>query len=79
MSRKLESNCVSCQLPCLGKSCPYYEVEVANCDVCGEEAEYEIDGEDYCKDCAEKYLKECFDALSIREKADCLDICLSDI
>ena len=49
MSRKLESNCVSCQLPCLGRSCPYYEVEVANCDVCGEEAEYEIDGEDYCK------------------------------
>ncbi len=79
MSRKIETECVSCQLPCLGKSCPYYEVEVAYCDDCGEEAKYEIEGDDYCQDCAEKYLEECFNNLSIKDKADCLDISLSDI
>ena len=74
ISREIESGCVDCGLPCLGHSCQYYGVEVAYCDNCGEEADYEIDDGDYCENCAETVLQECFDDLSQQEKADCLNV-----
>lgn len=74
MSKTIESNCVDCGLPCLNHSCPYYEVEVTYCDDCGDEADYEIDDGVYCENCAETVLQECFDDLSMQEKADCLNV-----
>ena len=71
ISRETESGCVDCGLPCLGHSCQYYEVEVAYCDDCGEEADYEIDGGDYCENCAEKFLQESFDIAKIVLKNSC--------
>ena len=35
MSRRYESDCVGCDLPCIGLSCRYYRVAVDSCDVCG--------------------------------------------
>lgn len=74
MSRKTESKCVDCQLPCLKQGCPYYQVEVAYCDNCNSEADYEVDGEDLCKDCTESLLNECFNDLSIEERAKLVDV-----
>lgn len=74
MSRTIESECVSCSLPCIHNACPYYRVEMAYCDDCNEEATYELDDGDYCRLCAEKYLKKEFDSLPIVEKAQCLNV-----
>ncbi|WP_295250594.1 hypothetical protein [Ruminococcus sp.] len=78
--RKYENHCVDCELPCLGSSCPYVNVPVDYCDECGNDnAEYVIDGDDLCEDCAEKYLKEVFNDLTLSEKADAVDIDLHSI
>lgn len=68
------NNCVDCELPCIS-SCPYWKTKVYYCDSCGKEgAEYRIDGDDYCEDCAEKYLHDVFDDLSLMDKGDALNI-----
>lgn len=80
--RKYENQCVGCPegMGCLGKSCPYVDVLVDYCDDCGAEgAEYRIDGDDLCEDCAEKYLQEVFDDLTISEKAEALEVDLTKI
>lgn len=48
-----ESDCVGCQLPCIHKSCPHYEVFVFYCDKCKDPVEdlWEFDGEQLCADC----------------------------
>ena len=52
-----ESECVDCGLPCIHKSCPYYEVTRFICDKCGaEETLYEFDGQELCLDCISKLL-----------------------
>ena len=54
--RKYENHCVDCprEMGCLGSSCPYVNVPVDYCDECGSDnAEYVIDGDDLCEDCAE--------------------------
>lgn len=59
MMKQTVSECRRCGLPCLGKSCPYYEVTILVCDECGEETElyyFETrDGvEELCLDCLAK-------------------------
>lgn len=55
--RTYENECVSCQLPCLHSSCPYYNVERFYCDTCGSEGVlYEFDGQELCVDCILKQL-----------------------
>lgn len=76
---KIENHCVSCDLYCLGKSCPYVDVTVYYCDQCGDYAKYRIDGEDYCEDCAEEYIKTAWDDLTLEEKAKALDIYMTEI
>ena len=50
--KKIESDCVGCGLPCLGKSCPYREVTHYYCDKCGEEETlYYYDGAELCIEC----------------------------
>jgi hypothetical protein len=49
------------------------------CDSCGNNADYEIDGEHYCEKCAEEYIQEVASSLSLYEKAELLDIDMSDI
>jgi hypothetical protein len=46
------------------------------CDICedGTCAEYSIDGEHYCEDCAKVYLKETFEDLTLLEQAEALNI-----
>ena len=74
---KYESECVSCGLPCLGGGCPYYSVPVYYCDECGErDAEYTIDEQDLCEDCAKKYLIHEFENMDVSEMAELLDISL---
>lgn len=102
---KYEDNCVGCptEMGCLGKSCPYMNVPVRYCDVCGDYAKYNLDNEsDICANCARKMLQkifvgisisrkeklfdvtpnelyqELFDDLTLREKAELLDIDLSE-
>lgn len=79
MSRKIESRCVDCGLPCKYNACPYYKVEVVYCDDCGEEAEYELYDKDYCQACAENMLQAEFDCMSTEEKAACLNVDLTKI
>lgn len=74
---RYENECVGCptEMGCLGKACPYVDVPVYVCDECeSDDAEYQIDGHEYCEDCAKKYLQESFDELTISEKADLLGI-----
>jgi Zn finger protein HypA/HybF involved in hydrogenase expression len=55
--RRIESDCVSCDMPCIRHGCPYYEVEHFYCDECGEETTlYEWDGRELCIDCIRKEL-----------------------
>lgn len=68
-----EDQCVDCGLPCFD-SCPYKNVAVIYCDKCGEEAEYNIDGLDMCRMCAEEYINNEFDELTLLEKADLLGL-----
>lgn len=80
--RKQENQCVDCppELGCMGGSCPYRDITVFYCDQCNSEgAEYIIDNEDFCEDCAEQYLQDTFDDLTISEKAKALDVDLSTI
>lgn len=53
MGRRIVDGCVSCGLPCMGKRCPYWEVEEAFCDSCGDDTSelYEYGGEELCEEC----------------------------
>lgn len=49
---KLEDECVSCGLPCIGSACPYRSVPHFYCDKCGDESTlYEFEGKQLCIDC----------------------------
>ena len=64
----------------MGSACKYKDVRVYYCDKCKTAyAEYRIDDEDYCEECAAEYLKEVFNDLAIFEQADALDISLRRI
>lgn len=72
----LESDCVGCSpdLPCLGCSCKYFgRSPHFHCDVCGSDANFQLDDKDYCSDCLSQKLREEFDELSIVEQAELLD------
>ena len=79
--RRYENECVGCppEMGCIGIACPYRNVMVNYCDICGEEARYKIYDEDYCEDCAEKFLQEEFGQLTISEKAGLLGIEFFDV
>lgn len=76
---KYENHCCDCAVPaypCIGDSCPRMNVPVYYCDCydCDNHAEYDIDGDHYCKDCAKTYLKEVFDDLTLSEQAVVLNV-----
>lgn len=51
------NECVSCNLPCIHNSCPYYNVERFYCDECkNEDTLYEYDGRELCIECIKKRL-----------------------
>lgn len=79
MSKIYSSDCVSCGLPCWGRTCPHYQRVDYYCDYCEDYAEYEIDGEHYCKECAEKFFHEIFDDLSLNEKGELLKVNIRDL
>lgn len=59
---KTEKRCVTCELPCLGASCPNRMVEVHYCDNCNYELSegeiYEVDDEELCEECLkERFLR----------------------
>ena len=55
--RIVESGCVNCGFPCLGRACRNYEVIRYICDDCEDEATlYEWDGKELCLYCIEKSL-----------------------
>ncbi len=68
--------CVGCppEMGCMGRGCPYMDVEVTVCDKCRSDAVCNIDGEDLCEDCAQRSLIEMFQMLSLREQAELLDV-----
>jgi hypothetical protein len=50
--KKLENECASCNLPCMGSACPYQNVPHYYCDRCGEETTlYHYDDDELCVDC----------------------------
>lgn len=79
--KEIRDECVGCppEMGCMGRNCPYANVEVTICDRCREDANYNIDGEDLCEDCAKKYLIELFQSLSLQEQAELLDIELEEL
>ena len=79
MSEVHSSDCVDCGLPCLGKSCQHWERVDYYCDSCNNYAEYTVDGDDLCENCAEDYINEIASSLSIYEKAELLGIDLKKI
>ena len=76
---KYENHCCDCAVPaypCLGDSCPHVNIPIYYCDCCDYDtyAEFDIDGEHYCEDCAKEYLKATFEGLNLSEQADVLEI-----
>lgn len=64
---KFENQCCGCDAdayPCIGASCPYYEVKTYVCDCCGEEVRqgelYQFDGEELCIDCIKDRLEKVY-------------------
>ena len=56
--KQVENECVDCGLPCLGRSCPYRNVERFYCDVCNEEEQlYYYDGMELCLNCIKERLE----------------------
>ena len=81
---KYENHCCDCAVPaypCIGDGCPNMNVPVYYCDFCDNDtcAEYDIEGEHYCEDCAKGYIKEAFDELLLSEQAELLDISLKSL
>lgn len=81
---KYENHCCDCAVPgypCIGNSCPCVNVSVAYCDECNDDtqAQYDINGEHYCEECAKKYLREVFEDLIISEQAEALGISLKSL
>ena len=74
-----ENQCVSCDLPCIGDGCSYRHVICYDCDICGDQAEFHVDGEDMCPVCAKKYIYDALDDMSIDEIAEKLNIEFSRI
>ena len=67
MSVKIVNECCDCAVPgypCLGEACPRRNVEVYECDECGEEMPrseaYEVDGEHLCEEHLLKRFKKSF-------------------
>ena len=55
----VESECVDCDLPCIGSACRYYKVARFFCDDCGyEENLWYFDNQELCSDCILKRLEE---------------------
>lgn len=50
---RIENDCVGCDLPCLGNSCPYKNVPHVYCDECEAEEDkfYKYEGQYLCQDC----------------------------
>ena len=66
---RYEDKCVGCDLPCIGKRCPYQRVKHLYCDRCHEEVDrlYLVDGEELCADCAEVLYDDEFITESLEE------------
>lgn len=73
---KMESDCVECGLPCLGRTCPHYKVQNHYCDKCkaDEYAYYEIDGDEYCESHARDYVQEILEDMDLGSILDFLEI-----
>ena len=76
---KYENYCCDCAVPgypCIGNSCPNVNVPVYYCDACEDEtyAKYLVDNEHYCEAHAKQYMQDCFDCLTLSEKAEMLDV-----
>ena len=55
--KEITNECVGCDLPCMGSSCPNRNVVRLYCDKCKEEAVlYDYNGQELCIDCIEKTL-----------------------
>ena len=81
---KYENQCCDCAVPgypCEGSSCPYLSVPVYYCDTCNNDtyAEYEVEGEHYCREHAKEYLKDAFEDLALLEQAKTLNILLRSL
>lgn len=84
-----EDYCVDCpsELGCMGSSCPNRNVAVYYCDSprCGNYADYQLDGDDYCEDCALEYLQSLYkdpedcEMLDIYEMAEDNDISITSL
>lgn len=52
-----KSECMPCDLPCVGRSCKYYEVTRYYCDKClSEETLYDFNGYQLCIECIKDQL-----------------------
>ena len=71
---RIENQCVGCETCTLGSGCSLLNVWVYECDECGEDAAYRIDGVDYCENCARKMLEDTIAECTIDEMADMLDL-----
>lgn len=75
-----ENNCVGCETCTLGSGCPMLRQEVVTCDLCGDDAVYQIDGTDCCEECAAKYLAEIFkENYTVKEMASMVNAKLQEL
>ncbi len=71
---RIRDECVGCpsDMGCMGNSCPYINVPVHICDNrgCDCEAEYNIDGDEFCESCTIDYIKDVFNSLNFTQKIE---------
>lgn len=73
---RVEDQCVGCptEMGCLGQACPNRNVRIVICDDCGDTAICNIEGQDFCENCAEHYVNSNFELLELSEKARLLEM-----
>lgn len=74
---KCVNECVECSAsayPCIESICPYKNSKKHYCDNCGEIAIYIIDNNDLCENCADGFIQEILESMSMKEKAELLDL-----
>lgn len=82
---KHENHCCDCAVPgypCMGKSCPYINVQVYYCDQCDEDIHtvvYEFEDGHYCESCVKELLREAFESLTTQEQAEALNLLLKSL
>lgn len=73
----IENNCVSCPQGCINCGRKHQEFVMCDGHRCNNYADYSIDGEDYCEDCARQLMQETMKNYTIEELSELFELTCS--